>query len=156
MSGRINGISLLDPTFGNCLYRLMQDLHMRGSSLHVFETIRSPERQMELYAKGRDPMAVDFGRTVTNAKAYQSAHQYGLGADVVFNVGGVWTWERPPGQSWVMLAERAPLYGLETLSFERPHVQIAGFDWKKLAPGPGDASGWMQWLAERNNKGETK
>lgn len=48
------------------------------------EVLRSPERQTELYAQGRTKP----GKIVTNAKAWGSAHQYGLAVDMCLIIDG--------------------------------------------------------------------
>ena len=48
------------------------------------EVLRSSARQAELYAQGRSKP----GKIVTNAKAWESAHQFGLSVDVVLILDG--------------------------------------------------------------------
>lgn len=147
---RRSDLALLRPAFYAPLTALLRELEAHQIPLAVFETIRSPGRQADLYLRGRDPGASDYGRTVTRAQAYQSAHQYGLGADLVFRLSsGVWTWDEPERGMWDTFTRLAKSAGLETLSFERPHVQIAGFDWRKLDRGPLDDAGWLSWLAQQ-------
>lgn len=145
MSGRRSDMDLLRPNFRAALERLEDGLEAAGSPLRVFETVRSPARQEELYQRGRDPKADDFGRTVTRARAYQSAHQHGLAADLVGWVDGKWTWDLPD-KEWRLLGTLAKREGLEQLDIEQPHVQLVGFDWKKLARGPYDDAEWEAWL----------
>jgi peptidoglycan L-alanyl-D-glutamate endopeptidase CwlK len=67
---------LLDEEFRQRLllvYQLMHDEH--GYDMVLLEGYRSPERQAELAKSGAQ---------VTNARAYQSYHQYGLAADSAF------------------------------------------------------------------------
>lgn len=134
---RLSDPSLLNPTFGDRLFRLQ--LKLQGTGLAIFETARSPERQTELK-----------GQRVSRANAYQSAHQYGLAVDLVFHDEGKWAWPDIEDPRWEPIRAHASSCGLETLSFERPHVQLAGFDWRQLAAGPMDTPGWMAWLNERN------
>jgi peptidoglycan LD-endopeptidase CwlK len=147
---RISHVHLLDPEFRHRLERVLDQVEATGLKLRLFETIRSPGRQMALYSRGRDPEAADFGRTVTKARAYQSAHQYGLAADLVFYVNGEWTWSPPNPGDWDVFHGIARVEGLVPLSFEKPHVQIQEFDWKKLERGPDHEAGWLQWLRVRN------
>lgn len=149
MSARNTDLSLLAPPFRACLDRVMvrlqRDLDL--SLLDVFEAARSPGRQRELYERGRDPSKDDFGRTVTRAHAYQSAHQFGLAVDLVFRTAaGGWTWDEPTKGSWDKLHAIAREEGLEPLSFEKPHIQLAGFNWKSLPKGPMDTVAWEAWL----------
>jgi peptidoglycan L-alanyl-D-glutamate endopeptidase CwlK len=50
-----------------------------GFAILVYETLRSEERQAELYAKGRTAP----GKIVTNAKPWYSWHQFGQAIDAV-------------------------------------------------------------------------
>jgi len=67
---------LLDHDFAQRLllvFKIMRDEH--GYDMAILEGYRSPERQDMLAAQGS---------SVTNAKAFQSYHQYGLAADCAF------------------------------------------------------------------------
>lgn len=151
--GRLSDLTLLDAELLDKLGTLMIGLRTENLSLEIFETARSPGRQAELYAVGRDPDAPHFGRTVTRAMPYQSAHQYGLGVDLVFKVGGVWTWEEPRRGEWERMERLARHAGLVTLSFERPHVQLPGFHPGMMEPGPNGDDEWLAWLRRRLGAG---
>lgn len=74
--------------------RLTQGLavaRIHGIEAYIFEGWRPASRQTELYAQGRTTP----GKVVTDAKAWESWHQYGVAADVVFGGPGKWTWEGP-------------------------------------------------------------
>ncbi|NYE59089.1 peptidoglycan L-alanyl-D-glutamate endopeptidase CwlK [Duganella sp. 1224] len=67
---------LLDPAYAQRLllvFRMMKERH--GYDMAILEGYRSPERQNALAAAGP---------SVTNAKAFQSYHQFGLAADCAF------------------------------------------------------------------------
>ncbi|MDV6376020.1 M15 family metallopeptidase [Deinococcus arenicola] len=91
----------------------------RGVVILPYETFRTAERQAYLYAQGRTRPGAVITYTL------DSAHEYGCAADWVPLVDGVQNWSVdlynqiyaavPPGD-----------FGLETLSFERPHVQLKG------------------------------
>jgi hypothetical protein len=130
----IREVDLLDPVFAACLDALMAKL--AGTDIQVYETIRSPKRQAEVLAEKRSRSA-----------PYQSAHQYGLGADLVFFP---WRWPDKDDPAWSPIREHAPEFGLETLHFERPHVQLRGFDWRAMEPGPLGTDEWLAWLKQRN------
>lgn len=71
---------LLEPEFAQRLllvFKIMREQH--GYDMTLLEGYRSPERQ--------DALA-RMGSHVTNAKAFQSYHQYGLAADCAFVQGG--------------------------------------------------------------------
>lgn len=154
MSTRITGLELLRPDFADRVARLIAKIRAEGIPLAVFETVRPPARQIELYARGRDATKADFGRTVTKAKAYQSAHQYGLAVDFVFrDATGEWSWDEPEPLMWRRYTQLARSVGLETLSFERPHVQIDPFPLHAMQPGPMDTTAWLEWLRDANGAG---
>lgn len=79
----------------------------------VFETYRSPQRQNELYSKKK-----------TRAKAWQSAHQFGLAMDVVpLNGLGQPYWPEPSSPMWDVLQAKAEELGLcADLPGDRCHV----------------------------------
>lgn len=149
---RLNSVSQLNPTFGDRLHRFMAALQSLDGRFQLFETVRSPARQRELYEIGRDPAKPGYGKHVTAAKEYQSAHQYGLAADIWPCVNGQWEWLRPEDPRWYPVASLAPNYGLQTISWERPHVELMGFDFRRLTPGPSDTAGWIEWLEKGGSK----
>jgi peptidoglycan LD-endopeptidase CwlK len=70
---------LLDVGFQQKLLRVFQRMREQGYEMALIEGYRSPDRQNRLAA---------MGGSVTNAKAFQSYHQYGLAADCAFLRGG--------------------------------------------------------------------
>jgi peptidoglycan L-alanyl-D-glutamate endopeptidase CwlK len=149
VSDRITALDLLHPAFIDRLAEVVAGVRREGIPLAIFETARTPERQRALFRQGRDPALPDYGRTVTRAAPYQSAHQFGLGADLVFNVNGKWTWDEPEPGMWDRYGAVLREHGLEPLTFERPHAQVAGFQFRQLEPGPADTAAWEQWLRRR-------
>ena len=143
---RLADLALLQPAFREAIEGLLRDLEAAGIPLQVFETGRSPGRQEALYARGRDPEAADYGRIATRARGYQSAHQFGLGVDLVFHVYGRWTWTEPEPGHWDEMTRLARTRGLEPLSSERPHLQPAGFSSRGRDYGPTDDDAWLAWL----------
>jgi len=91
--------TLLDPDFSQRLlavFRIMRERH--GYEMALLEGYRSPERQNQL---------ADAGSHVTNARAFQSYHQFGLAADCAFlRDGKIVISERDP---WAMRGYQ--LYG---------------------------------------------
>jgi peptidoglycan L-alanyl-D-glutamate endopeptidase CwlK len=100
---------LLDPAFTRRLltvFKVMKEQH--GYDMAILEGYRSPERQNALALAGS---------SVTNAKAFQSYHQFGLAADCAFlRDGKLVISERDP---WAMRGYR--LYG--------EAVEAAGMTW---------------------------
>ena len=72
-------LNSLHPTVQKHAEAFLKDAKNHGIVLKVTETLRTFERQSALYAQGKTP----GGQQVTNAKAGQSYHNYGLALDVV-------------------------------------------------------------------------
>jgi peptidoglycan L-alanyl-D-glutamate endopeptidase CwlK len=99
LDGANRNWQLLDPEFAQRLllvFKIMKEAH--GYDMAILEGYRSPERQNALAAAGPG---------VTNAKAFQSYHQFGLAADCAFlRNGKLVISEKDP---WTMRGYR--LYG---------------------------------------------
>lgn len=121
---------LVQPKF-QLLETRLQQAHADGAvgvPFRIFETYRSPERQKQLYDQGR----INQGKIVTNARPWESAHQYGLAADFVPYVragkpgtsgNGKWDWEAASDRDWGFLASCAAEVGLSVpIVWDRPHV----------------------------------
>lgn len=80
---------LLFQPFRELLAAGLDTAHAQGLDVYVFEGWRSPSRQADLFALGRTVP----GKIVTDAKAWDSWHQYGVAVDLVFGGPGKWTWD---------------------------------------------------------------
>lgn len=82
----------------------------------IFETYRTPERQEYLFKKKK-----------TKARAWQSAHQFGLGVDFVpLTSTGDWSWTDEHDYPFLKAtAERIGL--LVPIAWDRVHVQHPAF-----------------------------
>ncbi len=109
--------TLLAPFVQNRLLMALNECHDLEFPIGVFEGYRSPNRQDFLYAQGR----TRAGKKVTYAKAYQSAHQWGLAVDLAFYKDKKWLWD---GWPWERVHDIFHRYGFETLDFEKSHVEI--------------------------------
>lgn len=69
----------LVPDIHKKALELLKRAEEKGYTLRITEGYRTPERQNELYAQGRTKP----GKIVTNAKAWESAHNYRVAFDVV-------------------------------------------------------------------------
>ena len=77
-----------------------------------FEGYRSPERQNYLFHVMK----------TTKARAFQSAHNYGLAVDFVPFVDGKWSWDNH--HDWEALRYLASQRGLLTpIKWDLPHVE---------------------------------
>jgi peptidoglycan LD-endopeptidase CwlK len=119
---------LLEANFEQRLLRVFQRMHEQGYEMALLEGYRSPERQNQL---------AEQGTHVTNARAFQSYHQFGLAADCAFiRNGKLVISEREP---WAMrgyelygqAAEEAGLtWGGRWKMMDFGHVELRGI--KKL------------------------
>ena len=115
---------MVDPWLADC--------RAQGIDILVTCTLRTMDEQAKLYAQGR----TSPGPIVTNAKAGQSAHNYGLAMDVVPIVNGKPDWTGV-GPIWVELSNLGQARGLQWLGApDSPFKEQAHFQhpqWKTLA-----------------------
>ncbi|MYM66358.1 M15 family peptidase [Pseudoduganella sp. FT55W] len=100
---------LLDPAFAQRLllvFKIMKERH--GYDMAILEGYRSPERQNALAAAGP---------SVTNAKAFQSYHQFGLAADCAFLREGK-----------LVISEKDP-WAMRGYQFYGAAAEAAGLTW---------------------------
>lgn len=96
----------------------LDECHAMGYEVAVFESYRSPERQQWLYDQGR----TRDGKIITNARPYESFHQYGLAVDIVGYHNKKWDWSI----DYDKITEVFKRHGFKTLKFEKAHFQIDG------------------------------
>lgn len=121
----------LHPQFRQKAHDFLDAAKAAGLDVLVYCTLRSMAEQDELYTHGRTAP----GPIVTNARAGQSAHNYGLAFDGVPMIHGKPMWDQSH-PSWVTYGHVASAVGLEWAgtwrSFkEYPHIQAAS--WKQIA-----------------------
>lgn len=105
----------LQPRFRQRIRLIQTELELHD--FHLFATHRTPERQHELFMRGG----------VTRADAWQSAHQYGLGADFARKINGKWSWEG----DFSIVKTIAEKYGcLVPAAWDAGHVESP--DWREL------------------------
>lgn len=75
----IKRLATAHPKNREDLSNILIDCEKAGVGIRLAEVFRDADRQNLLYAQGR----TSPGRIVTNAKAWQSMHQYGLAVDIV-------------------------------------------------------------------------
>lgn len=123
----------LHPAFRAIAYKLQEQLNDEGLPFRLFEGYRSRERQAWLYASGRTRP----GPKVTKAGPGESYHQYGLAGDWVLFIDGKWSWDtsRENSEKWERLHAIGKGLGLEPLSWELPHLQLAGLNISDLKAG---------------------
>lgn len=138
-------LSHLHPTFREKARALLEALAGEQIRFRLFEAFRSPQRQQYLYEQGR----VRAGSIVTKARPWTSYHQYGLAADFVLYLDRKWSWDASGERDrwWRRLHEVGRSQGLEPLSWEAPHLQLAGLDVADLQAGRYPPAGDQPWAA---------
>lgn len=124
---RLSDTKLLMPELAVIIDQMLAIARKDGLCVSVFETLRSDERQEQLYRQGRSMP----GPIVTKARAGSSWHNYGLAVDFAFHEHVVtpkvqWTWNG----NWQRLGEIGESLGLTWLGAkgsifpEAPHFQL--------------------------------
>lgn len=122
--------TLLYPQFENALSALLEELLAQGKAYWVISGFRSYQEQNELYARGRD--LAKTGKVVTNARGGQSAHNFGIAADLCLDSHMDRKGLQPDYDpvSYEPLRTLAPKHGLiwggTWHKPDRPHVQWPG------------------------------
>lgn len=126
----------LKPEFKALVEKLLDLGYANGNSPQISSGLRTPEEQNALYAKGR----TEKGPKVTNARAWQSLHQYGIAVDLFFLVDGKADFTP---SSYQLLWELACKAGLDRQGLtwsgnwtgslkETAHFQLGRPDWREL------------------------
>jgi hypothetical protein len=143
MASRDTDILHLHPEFRRRIVRVLGRLEDEGIPFRLFEGFRGAARQGELFAQGRTKP----GAKVTNARPWQSYHQFGCSADLVLYVDGNWSWDDkgPRAAWWKRLQIIGREEGLEPLSWELPHLQLKGLTVAGLRAGKYPKDGDSPW-----------
>lgn len=155
---RDTDLAKLHPVVREKVRAVLKDLEAASVPMKVFEAFRTPERQRMLFSKGRkNGKIVDRKKVVTFADAWRSYHQYGLAVDLVIDNPPMNMWETAGKAAdwWKKYHEIAEKRGLEPLSFELPHVQMAGTRSSALLAGEypdGGDDSWSDNLAAAINR----
>lgn len=140
---RDTDISHLHPEARERFGAVLAALDTADLPFRIFEAYRTPQRQAYLYAQGRTRP----GKIVTKARAWESYHQYGIAADFVLRIDNTWSW-RSDGRwrnAWKDLHTIGRKNGLEPLSWELPHLQIANLEIGDLMNGKYPKGGDDDW-----------
>lgn len=114
-------IEALHPDLQPLAIKLLHAAAAAGMPILITETLRSRERQAELYAQGRTAP----GKIVTRARPGESRHETGRAFDVAFHgADGRPTWDGP----WEDLGALAESIGLawggRWKRPDRPHIEL--------------------------------
>lgn len=145
LTKRSSHLQFLHPLMRQAAEDVVEHVRCPEFAFKIFETYRSPERQVIL--KKKRPK-------VTNAGPWQSMHQYGLAVDFVIDVKGVGMWSTKHGRRkwWDALHEAGRKFGLRHLvdrkgrTMELPHMQMVGCSWQACHAGeypPGGDDPWV-------------
>ena len=126
---------VLHPEFKARVLEWLEDCKALEIDVLLTCTGRSEATQTKLYAIGRTVPGAGIspsrplGKTVTNAMAGQSAHQYGLAIDYVPLIGGKpqWMATHPLWDQTIKLAQARGMQSLRPM--ESAHLQMK--NWKE-------------------------
>ncbi|WP_289031908.1 M15 family metallopeptidase [uncultured Paraglaciecola sp.] len=140
---RNNSLENLHPIMRAKINVLDTNLTLKKSPMRLFEGFRTPQRQHSLYSQGRTKP----GAKVTNANAWSSYHQYGVACDYVLFIDGKWSWNDSGKYKkyWTDLHLMAQDVGLVPISWEKPHLQLAGLGLQTLLAGEYPDGGDDSW-----------
>lgn len=111
---RVSTLDELAPRFRAALVACVWDMRAAGHPAIIYETIRTNERQAQLFSEGASKAAT----------AWKSWHFYGLAADVIHET---LHWS-PKATFWAALEQAAHVHGLTwgghwRTIHDKPHVQ---------------------------------
>ncbi len=134
----VNLVVALHQKVAEAAQKTIAETKNRGIIVAVHSGLRTAEEQEKLYAKGRTIVNPDgksaarpMGNIITNARAYESWHSFGLAVDIVFKTDkGGWTWAKTP-EEWGKLGAVGESFGLEWGGRWKkfpdvPHFQMRG------------------------------
>jgi peptidoglycan L-alanyl-D-glutamate endopeptidase CwlK len=144
-TGRDVDSAHLHPEVRARVERVLTRLAAERIPFRLFEGYRAPQRQQYLWDQGR----VRPGAKVTNAPPWRSMHQYGLAVDLVLWENGKWSWDDrgPKAAWWKRLKQVGREEGLTSISWEAPHLELAGVTLAQLQRGDYPDAGDETWAA---------
>jgi peptidoglycan LD-endopeptidase CwlK len=140
-----NRLSKVHPELARRVRALVSRLSQAGLRVEVVQGLRTWDEQAALFAQGREtltvvnslrrkaglaPLSADENRRrVTDARAGQSNHNYGLACDLCPFKGNVPDWNAPAAV-WKQIGAAAKAAGLkwggDWQRPDRPHVELPG------------------------------
>lgn len=115
---RYRSLNFIYPELKDRVLMVLNELRDEVPGLDVFESLRLAPRQDYLYSLGRELP----GNIVTNAKGWESWHQFGLAVDFAVLIDKKWSWDFDTKR----LRECLQKHNLETISWEASHAQLTG------------------------------
>lgn len=121
-----NNLSLLSPYFRSRIENALKDVHAAGYDLFIFEGYRSPQRSSYLYEQGR----TREGKIVTNAKAWQSFHNYSVACDLWPKINNRWVFDFDYKKIRDIMVNHGFTCGMDF--GDNPHFQLdGGLKWQE-------------------------
>ena len=130
---KISDIMALDPSMQDIAKKVLSEITAQGIPIKVFETRRTPERQLFLWQKGRDINGniINQSEIVTMIKDPRF-HGKGLAMDCVVFVNNDWSWNyikyaREYGAYGNIAQKNGLIWGGSWVKFkDYPHTQLGG------------------------------
>jgi len=113
---RYRSLDFVYPELKDSVLKVLDDLKDKIPGIAVFESLRMAKRQDYLYSLGRELP----GNIVTEAKGWESWHQYGLAVDFAVLKDKQWSWDFDTR----LLRYSLRSHNLETISWEASHAQL--------------------------------
>ena len=126
------GIDSLLPEVAAAAQRALDNCAKAGFKVTVTQTYRSPKEQEVLYLKGRHGKVGE--KIVTNARAWQSYHQFRLAIDIVPSLRGQLIWNPRTNEEWSIWNGVAAFFKNEGFSWSKEwkeFKELAHFQWGK-------------------------
>jgi hypothetical protein len=112
-------LSSVHPTLVRKAQAVLTDVNAQlpdDWKLCIFETFRSPARQLMLFQQGKSKI-----RTARGKHCQHPAEA----VDVVFQHHGQWTWESP---YWQLVDASAVAHNLRRIAWDKPHLELKAAD----------------------------
>ena len=124
--------SSLLPEVAEAAKKALANCEKAGFKVLVTQTYRSPKEQEVLYLKGRQGKLGE--KIVTNARAWQSYHQFRLAIDIVPMLRGKPVWNPRTNEEWAIWNGVAAFFKNEGFSWSKEwkeFKELAHFQWGK-------------------------
>ena len=118
------------PEVAEAAKRAKANWEKAGFKVLITQTYRSPKEQEQLYLKGRQGKLGE--KPVTNARAWQSYHQFRLAIDIVPLLRGQPIWNPRTNEEWTIWNGVAAFLKSEGFSWSKEwknFVELAHFQW---------------------------
>ena len=147
-------ISKLHPSVREEVTKIINECNANltaRAQVRIAQGLRTFEEQADLYAQGRTKP----GKKVTNAKAGQSIHNYGLAVDIVLIIDGktaswdtVKDWDNDRVADWYECVKIFAKYGWDwggnwKTFKDLPHFEKKGYSWRTLSLAKRDKNNYV-------------